>query len=34
MKITALKYTVLGDNIVGRPQGQRSSQHPLTGGKS
>ena len=32
MKITALKCTVLGDNIVGRPQGQRSPQHPLTGG--
>ncbi len=31
MKITALKCTVLGDNIVGRPQGQRSPQHPLTG---
>jgi hypothetical protein len=26
MKITALKCTVLGDNIVGRPQGQRSPQ--------
>jgi hypothetical protein len=29
--MTVLKCTVLGDNIVGRPQGQRSKQHPLTG---